>query len=265
MKLNNKPEKYQNREFNAFYKMAGKTIKRKYMCGTTFAFTTFYLILNFSILAFKELNSDSAYKIQMLVTILSAGGLFACLISARSASYYRQMVLTQLLSATIITIELFIVGFWFVTSGNETFLQTWVLGGWGIGLFFALHRIKHEPYRWDNARKRGNLAGYLDETAWTFKFDIPNSIESRLISTDENQNKWYLLINGLEKLHYLMPAIGLILSRSFPDQRQIFVGIAFLSIGLIFFVHLHFPLYIQIRQWEKEKGKPLVLHESWDK
>lgn len=180
------------------------------------------------------------------------------------AYYYRQVILIQLITTTVLTLQFFIVGLYLLLITKEVDLQIWVISGFGIGIIFALSNINQEPYKWEETRKQGKLKEYLDEGAWTFKFNIPNTIERILVPANTYKNKWRILAR-FEKLHYLMPAIGVMLSRNFPDQRQVLVGICALTIGLIFFAHLQIPLYIKILQWEKEKGKPLLLHESWNK
>ncbi|MCC7117510.1 MAG: hypothetical protein IT310_03205 [Anaerolineales bacterium] len=190
------------------------TSKEAFSLSMFISFPFYFLLLLFFTTVAKDKATQS---IRALLFVISSLGFLNVLFSIKRIKYYYQIQRLQLISFSLCMV-MFLLASVLFTLPNKTSATVWVVGGYLTSLFFIVRNLVREPDKWDLARRQGVLRDVLDEESWTYKFEIPNSIDEVFLSTTAKQ-KSVRLITRLEKLHYLMPAIGMALSRSFPDQR----------------------------------------------
>lgn len=233
------------------------------MVGIPLSVPLYLLFLLFVTAGFTGVDTQMTETLRAILYLLSGFGLLLILFLMREVKYYYQVQKLQLVSNSLFMFMHLSVCIWFMLS-IEISTVLGVMGGCLISLSFITHNLLEEPKKWNLAREQGKFKKILNEDDWTFKFEIPNTIETIFLSMQEKEGRKNLL-KRLEKLHYLMPAIGMALSRNFPDQRTALMTILLLFFVLLFASQVKIPLYREIRQWEEEKGRPLLLHESWNR
>jgi len=234
------------------------SIKRTFLLGIFSNYIVFPALLLSGIITFSEKNLSGVWPI---IGVISLAGLFNNILVAKSIKYYYQVQYLKISTSSLLTLMFFISSIKLNTT-NGMLVNSWVAIFTLFGLILVVRKLKSEPKKWDAARMDGKLRKLINEEDWTFKFEIPNKEDEMVMLNDEkkiNQKIFRLL----ERLHYIMPAIGFAFSRNFPDQRSAIISTVFLFLGLTFMTEVKLPLYKKFREWEKVKGKPLLLHDSW--
>lgn len=251
-----------NREYGWFWKRLGKGKMRYFLLGLmNLMFLNLLLIL--PALMFSSMQPFITKSIILGGSI----GLFLNLMASMRLRYWRDFFIWRFGTFTPIAFELLIVGFILISNQPVTLLLA--MTGCLISISLAFHDSKREAERWELARRKGFLRRYLDEENWMFDNDPikMSTIKLDLAATEktvEQQKNSLKRLMWLEKLHFLIPAIMIAFRRAFGHET-IILGALFITFGMMFVNSVQWPLYLKICEWEKEKGKPILLREIWEK
>lgn len=226
---------------------------------------TMNLFLILPALLFDNLSN----LITKVVLVMGSAGLFLNLVISLRIRYWRDILILGFALLIPTTLEFFIIGLsLIVSSGNPSALLL-VMAGILTSMSFSFHNNNLEAEQWEIARRKGFLKRYLDEENWVFDndpFKMPRLgyvLASATKKTHQYNNslKWLM---RLEKLHFLIPGIAISVRRAFGSE-EIISGVFFVTMGLVITSVIRVPFYLKIREWEKEKGKPILLREIWEK
>lgn len=239
------------------------TNKRLFMTSIPLNFLIHPAIILFYTAIDINVSNEKTHTFRMLIFILAGLGILSTLFFVKNFKYYYQVQYLQISTCSLVAGMYFSNAIWFMLP-NELSTNIWIILGVVISLVVIIRDLLNQPLQWEVVRQEGKLKKYLDEENWTYKFELSNTVENIFLEKDEKgrRKKWF---SRLEKLHYIMPAIGVALSRAFSDQDISLLTILVFFIGLIFASQIKIPLYKKFRSWEKEKGRLLLLHESWNK
>lgn len=227
------------------------------------AMMNLFLVLH--VLVFDNLSN----LIIKVVLFMGSAGLFLNLVTSLRIRYWRDISIWgfALLIPTIL--ELFIIGLSLIVSGGNPSALRLVIASILASMSFSFRNNKLEAEQWEIARRKGFLKRYLDEERWMFDndpFKMPRlgyALAEATKKTHQYNNslKWLM---RLEKLHFLIPGIAIFVRRAFGNE-EIVLGVLLVTLGLVFTSLIRVPFYLKIREWEKEKGKPILLREIWEK
>lgn len=207
--------------------------------------------------------------LNLVVGIVLIGLVLNSIISLR-LQYWRDNILWQVVSFMTFTAECFIIGFTMVLNGHCFSTFAFVFTSVLLSIFLMFRGVRREIGQLELARRKGFLGKYLDEESWTYDDDPTNASgfwyalqRARGEEKAKSLVKW---LRRLEKLHYLIPGIAILLRRALGHE-EIILGILLISMGLLFFnLLLSFGFsYRKIREWEQERGKPILLRFVWEK
>ncbi len=266
-------KKYQerwNREYGWFVKLLGKGRKR-YMLFGLYS----HLIMSLLPLIGMLLMAENPALQSVMFTLFGFGLLLNFLITGlHRLRYWRDAFIFTLVATFPAMAEVYVTGFSLLRKNGQPDVLSLVIAGWLISIFFLIRQSEREAKRWEIARRTGFLKPYLDEGDWTFDDDILKygtiyfdlvAAEDAFKKTEEQmlRLKW---ITRFEKLHYLIPGVAISLRRSL-GQDEVIMAVLLITLGLVFLSGIlnKFVLYIKVREWEKEKGKPILLREIWEK
>ncbi len=231
--------------------------KKFFLVGVFSNYIIFPAFLLLGIYLFSERNLSDAMRI---ISSMSLVGFLNNFFATRNIKYYYQVQYLKVSTFLLLALMCFISAIISTTANGSA--NAWLAVFTVFGLILVVRKLRIEPKKWDEARMNGQLKRLLNEKEWTYKFEIPNKEDEIILMKEEKDIKLKVL-RLLERLHYIMPAIGFAFSRNFPEQRSAIISTVFLFLGLTFMTEVKLPLYKKFREWEKVKGKPLLLHDSW--
>ena len=201
------------------------------------------------------------YVIAIGVTINTIAGLIVTRFITRAVWYYR----FRMASGILMIVILFNIGLRLSFAGLDQGGKYWILAGCMVSLL-ALSTVPGQTrVKMVNAREHGWLRSNLDEKHWTWHASTVH--RERLDSPIKMKEKENLL-NKINKLHWLAPALGIYLARNFAQDKVtvffVFVSIVISLMG-IQVVLSDLGIVQQLLIWEKDTGKPLLLREVWQK
>lgn len=209
------------------------------------------------------------YVFPLLVAVVLIGALLSSAISLR-LRYWRDIMLWRAVSGMTVVIGIFIATFTLLIEkeGVSTFvfIFTMVL----ISIYLAFLGARRDIAQLELARRKGYLKEYLDEKRWVYDDDPAKASECWFaIQRAENGEKARSLakwLGRLEKLHYLIPGIAISFRRAFGHEELVLsVLLITLGLALVYGVLSSILSYFKIREWEKERGKPILLRWAWEK
>ncbi len=187
--------------------------------------------------------------------------------------YWRDSIALLFILIMPVVIEFFIVGFTLIFKSRQFLTLFLVSASLLFSVFLLLRGGQENLKRIDLSR----IKRYFEENGWVLVLDWDDPLGNKWLSTwnfdaetvakHNNRAKW---IKRLEKLHYLIPGIMILLRRAFGNE-EIIIGVISITFGLLFFsliaivLPYYLKLYPKIREWEKEKGKPILLRFAWEK
>lgn len=207
--------------------------------------------------------------INLVVAIALVGLLLSSIISLR-LRYWRDVVLWQTIILTTIIVEFFAAGFVLILKRGDNLALFLVSSGILSSIFLAFRSSQRHVKQFELARRKGILRSYLDEENWVYDDDPAKASGLWLAiwkanneTKAKNSLKW---LRRLEKLHYLIPGIAISFRRAFGHEDTV-IGILFITLGLVSvnILSSSFLSCLKIREWEKERGKPILLRFVWEK
>lgn len=267
----NDRKKYQtrwNREYGWLVKLLGKG-RRRYILFGLFIHSTLSLLLMMALPMVENL------VVQRAVFILFGLGL---LLNVLITSLYRLRYWRDTFIFTIIALlpgitEAYVMGVSLLQKSGPQSLFLIIVGSMA-STFFMIRQTKRRARSWEIARRTGFLRAYLNEKDWTFDnnilkygtlyFDLA-AAEDAFEKTERRVSRLKWIVR-LEKVHYLIPGIVTFLLRSF-GKGEVMLAVLLIMLGLLFLSEIFNKtmLYVKVREWEKEKGKPILLREVWEK
>lgn len=206
---------------------------------------------------------------RLFVSISLTGSLLIAGISLR-LRYWRDIMLWSATVSLAVVLQSLITGLALVFTGGGFPSFFSALTGVLVSLFLTFRSNQRGIQQFELARRKGFLKQYLDEESWTYDDDPAKASGVWLAiqkAGDETKAKGAVKwLKRLEKLHYLIPGIAIAFRRAF-GQEDIVIGILLLGIGLLF-AHILLSsclAYLKIRDWEKEKGRPILLRFVWER
>jgi hypothetical protein len=259
-------KKYQEygHEYKRLLNLVGKGRKRYLLLGLMFL-----AMINFLLVLPALMFDDLSIVITKVIVVMTSISLLLNLIVSMRLRYWRDVWLWGVVVLIPTMSELFVVGFTLIFRGGQLSILFLVLTSVLFSMVVVFHSSKQEAAKWELMRSKGLLKRCLDEENWVFDND-PDKISAvwfdlakaeKTIGQHKNALKW---LRRLEKLHFLMPGIAISFRRTFGNEDITF-GVLLVTIGLVFASIIRFPVYLKIREWEKEKGKPILLREIWEK
>lgn len=206
--------------------------------------------------------------IRSVTVIVSIGLLLNFIISVR-LRYLRDVMIWGIIILLPTTLNLFLVGFMLIFRSGQSAVLYLTLINVLFSVAIIFRRGKREYEKWELARNKGFLRKCLDEQDWVYD-NSPDKVTAAWLDFEkakkglERQKSALRWLKRLEKLHFLAPGIAIFFHRAFGNG-EIISGVLLIAIGLVFASVNPFPFYLKIREWEKEKGKPLWLREIWEK
>lgn len=257
-----------NREYGWLYRYIGKGRAHRVV---VFISSVFFVsaLLSFLLWVFGNISSRNA--VLGIISIITIGflGIFSILIFEIRMRYWRDFTLMRIMLLYFMSMQSFTTGFTFLFWSNEDTSSFFLvilgllLSGWLI-----LRNYRRDMKKWELAKHKGLLKRYLNEEEWVFN---NNPLYWTIIwhemqaagRTEEQQTSLIKWLTRLEKLHFLIPGIMISFRRAF-GQDELILGVLCVSLGLVLTSASEFPLYFKIREWEREKGKPILLKEMWE-
>ena len=122
------------------------------------------------------------------------------------------------------------------------------------------HRYR-EVEQWEVARRKGYLKRHLDEKRWLIRYNLWDF--AFLLSHAEGKEQEYVKrlrwTGRLDKLSPLIPGSAMLFRRAFGHEMTV-IGVGLCVMGSVLMRQLqHLMLYFKIREWERERGAPLVV------
>lgn len=241
----------------------GKGRKRYLLIGSMFIVMILLLVLP------AVMFSEFSATIVKIVVAMGLAGLFLNLITSLRLRYWHDILFWGFSVFIPAIMMLFVAGFMHILNDGQVF--TLVFMSVLLSFFIIFRRSHRELERWELARQKGLLECCLDEENWTYDDDPAKSgiiwfALSRAGKTAVEQRNSLKWLKRLEKLHYLIPGIMISFRRAFGHE-EIVIGVLLITLGLVFTSVLPGSLgtYLKIREWEREKGKPILLRWAWEK
>lgn len=193
------------------------------------------------------------------VILNAIAGLTVVKFIRRAVTYYRLYMIS-----VILIIAIFLDGglrLSFTGLGQDG--KYWILAGYIIGLLALSVVIGQTRAKMVVARKNGWLRPNFHEGNWTWHLSAVQRVD---LDPPEEVREKKNILKKINKLHWIAPAVGMYLARNFSEEKvNLFFGLIFIFISLILTHGLFtdFGIVQQLRAWEVEKGKPLLLREVW--
>lgn len=249
-------------QYDWVLKRLGKGRKRLLLSGLMF-------IVGMNLLIATTFHDLPANIIDLVIAITLISLLLYSIISLR-LRYWRDRIILAFVVLLPIVIEFFIVGFTLILKSGQ-FLTLFLVSVSLLFSVFLIFRSEQENFkRIDLSR----LKCYFEENEWAPVLDWDDPFgestwifDAETVAKHNNRAKW---IRRLEKLHYLIPGIMISLRRAFGHEESI-IGVISITLGLLFFraiailLLLYMKVYPKIREWEKEKGKPILIRFASEK
>lgn len=266
-----KYEEYSWSRYGKYLTLLGTGKKRYLIMGLLFLGATNLLVVFCLLVLYPDPIYVAVVKFELAIGL--AGFMLSMLISIR-LKYWRDIVLFWHALFIPISIELFVASLVLFLRGG--YLSTIVLSiaVLMLNIFLSFRNWKRGGKKLELLREKGLLSYCLDEKNWVYDDDQAknDSMWLDLITYEgksrqhEDRLKW---LARLEKLHYLIPGSMIAFRRVFGHE-QIILGVIFLVLGMLLFTGLiagnvGVSTYLKIREWEREKGKPILLRWAWKK
>lgn len=267
----NDRKKYQtrwNREYKWFVKLLGKGRRRYILSGLCF-----HLVMSLALMMPLLMVENLVLQRAMFI-LFELGLLLNVLItSLYRLRYWRDTFIFTLIALLPAIIEAYVMGVSLLQKSGPQSLFLIIIGSM-VSTFFMIRQAKRGARSWEIARRTGFLRAYLNEKDWTFDDDILKSgtlyfdlaaAEDAFEKTERRVSRLKWIVR-LERVHYLIPGIAISLRRSFGNG-EVMLAVLSIMIGLLFLSAIFDTtmLYVKVREWEKEKGKPILLREVWEK
>ncbi len=265
-------KKYQERwkrEYGWIAKLLGKGRRRYMLLGFIFhLYASLFPLIGLSM-------AENPVLQNIMFTLFGCGLLLNFLITCiHRLRYWRDALTFNLVAVFPAMIEAYVMGFWLIWKSEQADILFLIIVAVLISTFFLFRQSKREAKRWEMARHTGFLKDYLNEKNWTFDddplkygtlyFDLAAAEDAfEKTKVQMIRLKW---ITRLEKLHYLIPGIAVSLRRSL-GQDEVIIAILLVMMGLLFqgmFLD-RFVLLTKVNEWEKEKGRPIMLRDIWER
>jgi hypothetical protein len=251
-------QKFLDRQYGWLLKLKGR---KRYLLTSPFSIIFFYLL---SVLGLF-IPAPASTRSIAITTMIGTFGLLLSLIISLRLRYWRDIMVWGIVVSFTVMIMLFYAGFVLIFNDRQFF--TLVFSSVLISFFITFRSSNREVEKWELARKKGLLKPFLDEENWVYDDTSPTRLSFYLSrATDGKADEKLRWLKRLEKLHYFIPGIMISFRRTFGHEELI-LSVVLIVLGLVFKYSLFGGIgtYLKILEWEKEKGKRILLRWVWEK
>lgn len=231
----------------------------------------FMLSITIHLLSFIGLLFTDKPILPTIIMMMGGMHLFLNLLLSMHLRYWRDVIIWAWGNFGLLA-EIFIVGFALLFKNGQLSILVFVTVL--ISIFLSLREWKRGSEQLELLQRTGLLKHCLDEENWVYDDDNVKNANMMLDlikyeRRDVHYTNWLKQLKRLEKLHYLIPGLMISFRRAFGYEETI-LSILLLTFGLFLLNSLitgrvGISAYLKIREWEREKGKPILLRFAWER